>query len=101
MLLIYGVAFVLIVYFAFCLYYSVPPMELNNHLTSSGNPYTPNKFGSPGASPSGGMRPSFSIPSSSPVGYWGKSPHVKGDVHLDIYDYSDLPVEYITDVGHW
>lgn len=100
MLLIYGVAFVLVVYFAFCLYYS-SPMELNNPLSSSGKPYAPNKFGSPGASPSGGMRHSSSIPSTSPVGYWGNSPHVKGDVHLDIYDYSDLPVEYITDIGHW
>ena len=140
-IVIYGVAFVLVVYFLVCIFYSVYYTPGTNTLYNSpivqtlfpsstklfptwgynslgmynqpfqfgqgdfwpesGKPYAPNKFGSPGASPSGGMRPSFSIPGSSSVGYWGNTPNTGRDVQLDIYDDSDPPIEYITDVGHW
>ena len=43
-----------------------------NFYPESGKGFVPNKFGSPGASPSGGMRPSFKIPNEVDVGFWGK-----------------------------
>lgn len=67
----------------------------------SGKGFVPNKFGSPGASPEGGMRPSFSIPTESPIGYWGFSPKPEDKVQLNIYDNSSQHVEYITPVGWW
>jgi hypothetical protein len=67
----------------------------------SGKGYVPNKFGSPGASPSGGMRPTFKIPSEVDVGFWGNSPQPESGANLDIYDNSSQHVEYITPVGHW
>jgi hypothetical protein len=67
----------------------------------SGKGFVPNKFGSPGASPSGGMRPSFTIPAETNVGYWGYSPNPEKKVSLDIYDNSSQQVEYITPVGWW
>lgn len=67
----------------------------------SGKGFVPNKFGSGGASPSGGMRPTFPIPDESEVGWWSSSPNVEKDVHLDIYDNSSQHVEYITPIGHW
>jgi hypothetical protein len=68
---------------------------------SSGKGFVPNKFGSPGASPTGGMRPTFSIPSETAVGYWGYTPKAERVVDLNIYDNSSQHVEYITPVGHW
>ncbi len=68
---------------------------------SSGKGFVPNKFGSPGPSPSGGMRQTFPIPDESKIGYWGYSPQHPEKVHLDIYDNSSQSVEYITPVGHW
>lgn len=67
----------------------------------SGKGFVPNKFGSPGASPTGGMRPSFPIPAESPIGYWGYSPKPEQRVELDIYDNSSQHVEYVADVGWW
>ena len=68
---------------------------------SSGKGYVPNKFGSPGASPTGGMRPSFPIPAETDVGFWGYSPKAEDRVHLDIYDNSSQNVEYVTKTGWW
>jgi hypothetical protein len=67
----------------------------------SGKGFVPNKYGSGGPSPSGGMRPTLPIPDESEVGYWGESPQHPDNVHLDIYDNSSQHVEYITPVGHW
>lgn len=67
----------------------------------SGKGFVPNKFGSPGPSPTGGMRPSFPIPAESAVGYWGHTPKPEQKVHLDIYDNSSQHVEYVTPVGWW
>ena len=67
----------------------------------SGKGCVPNKFGSGGPSPSGGMRPTLPIPDESEVGYWGYSPEHPEKVHLDIYDNSSQHVEYITPVGWW
>ena len=67
----------------------------------SGKGFVPNKFGSGGPSPSGGMRPTLPIPDESEVGYWGYSPEHPEKVHLDIYDNSSQHVEYITPVGWW
>jgi hypothetical protein len=67
----------------------------------SGRGYVPNKFGSPGASPTGGLRPTFSIPAETNVGYWGQVNKAEQNVQLNIYDNSSQHVEYITPVGHW
>jgi hypothetical protein len=67
----------------------------------SGKGFKPNKFGSGGPSPSGGMRPTLPIPDESEVGFWGNSPQHPEKVHLDIYDNSSQHVEYITPIGHW
>lgn len=67
----------------------------------SGKGYVPNKFGSGGPSPSGGLRPTLPIPAESEVGYWGNAPQHPDNVHLDIYDNSSQHVEYITPIGHW
>lgn len=67
----------------------------------SGKGFVPNKFGSSGASPSGGMRPSFPIPSSTAIGFWGYTPHPEQTIELNIYDHGDQRVEYTTPVGWW
>lgn len=67
----------------------------------SGKGFVPNKYGSGGPSPSGGMRPIFPIPNETDIGYWGYSPSPEKKVHLDIYDNSSQHVEYTTPVGWW
>jgi hypothetical protein len=67
----------------------------------SGKGYVPKKYGSGGPSPSGGMRPNFSIPAETAVGFWGHAPKHPEKVHLDIYDDSTQHVEYKTPVGWW
>ena len=68
---------------------------------ASGKGFVPNKNGSPGPSPTGGMRPTFQIPNESKVGYWGESHEPERNIELDIYDNSSQHVEYITPIGHW
>jgi hypothetical protein len=67
----------------------------------SGKGYTPNKLGYPGASPSGGLRKSFDIPSSTQVGFWGYTPKYNTIGNLDIYDNSSQHVNYKTPIGWW
>jgi hypothetical protein len=67
----------------------------------SGKGFVPNKFGSPGASPSGGMRPTFPIPNETQVGFWGSTPDHQTNTIRDIYDNSSQHVEYDTPVGWW
>jgi hypothetical protein len=67
----------------------------------SGKGFVPKKNGSSGASPSGGMRPTFTIPTETEVGYWGYTPQAKDVASYDIYDTSSQHVEYITPIGHW
>lgn len=67
----------------------------------SGKGYVPNKFGSPGASPSGGMRPSFKIPAETDIGFWGTTHKAEDVANYDIYDNSSQHVEYNTPVGWW
>jgi hypothetical protein len=67
----------------------------------SGAGYVPNKFGSPGASPSGGMRPHFPIPAQTAVGFWGFTPRTEQKIELNIYDHGDQHVEYVTPIGWW
>ena len=67
----------------------------------SGKGFVPNKFGSPGASPSGGMRPPFPIPNETAVGFWGSSPDQRSNSIRNIYDNSSQRVEYTTPVGWW
>jgi hypothetical protein len=68
---------------------------------TSGKGFVPKKFGSPGASPSGGMRPTFSIPAETSIGYWGRAPDQEINSIRNIYDTSSQHVEYDTPVGHW
>ena len=72
----------------------------NDFWPNSGNGYVPNKAGSPGASPTG-MRPTFPIPNSVDVGYWGYTPTYNRNVPLDIYDYTPQGTKYISSVGWW
>jgi hypothetical protein len=67
----------------------------------SGKGFVPNKFGSPGASPQGGMRPSFPIPNETQVGYWGQTPDQQINGIRDIYDNSSQHVQYDTPIGWW
>jgi hypothetical protein len=67
----------------------------------SGKGFVPNKFGSGGASPEGGMRPTFSIPSETQVGFWGSTPDQQINNIRDIYDNSSQHVEYTTPIGYW
>ncbi len=68
----------------------------------SGKGFVPNKFGSGGPSPSGGMRSGGGpIPSEINVGYWGYTPTVENVANYDIYDNSSQHVEYLTPIGHW
>ena len=63
--------------------------------------FKPNKFGSTGASPTGGMRPSFPIPAETSVGYWGYTPEPVKKISLDIYDNTSIPIQYIFPTGWW
>jgi hypothetical protein len=67
----------------------------------SGKGYVPNKFGSSGPSPSGGLRPTFPIPNETQVGFWGNTHEQQINNIRNIYDNSSQHVEYITPVGHW
>jgi hypothetical protein len=67
----------------------------------SGKGFVPNKFGSPGASPSGGMRPSFTIPNETAIGFWGSTPGQQTNSIRNIYDNSSQHVEYDTQIGWW
>lgn len=67
----------------------------------SGKGFVPNKFGSPGASPEGGMRPTFSIPAETQVGFWGQTPDQQINSIRNIYDNSSQEVHYTTSVGWW
>lgn len=68
----------------------------------SGAGFKPNKYGSGGPSPSGGMRSGGGpIPAESDVGYWGNVPVAERNVQLDIYDTSSQQVEYKTPIGWW
>ena len=66
-----------------------------------GNGFKPNKYGSAGASPTGGMRPSFPIPAETAIGYWGYTPKPVKKVSLNIYDNSGKPPEYVFATGWW
>jgi hypothetical protein len=68
---------------------------------SSGKGYIPNKYGSTGASPRGGMRTRFSIPSETHTGWWSSSPEHKTRILMNIYDNSSQHVQYITPIGWW
>ncbi len=53
-----------------------------NFWPESGKGFVPNKFGSGGPSPSGGMRSGGGpIPNETEVGYWGYTPTVEKNVH--------------------
>ena len=67
----------------------------------SGKGFVPNKFGSGGPSPSGGMRPTLPIPAESEIGYWGYTPTAEDVASYDIYDNSSQHVEYTTKIGWW
>lgn len=72
----------------------------------SGKGFVPNKYGSGGPSPSGGMRGTDSngnqIPVEVPIGHWGGQTYEPvNKVSLDIYDNSSQHVKYVTDVGWW
>ena len=68
-----------------------------------GGGFKPNKFGSTGASPTGGMRQHFDIPAETAVGYWGYTPEPVRNVQLDIYDNSSNNIDnkYISPIGWW
>jgi hypothetical protein len=67
----------------------------------SGKGFVPNKFGSPGASPQGGMRPTFPIPAETSIGFWGYTPDQSINNIRNIYDNSSQHVEYKTQIGWW
>ncbi len=67
----------------------------------SGKGFVPNKFGSPGASPQGGMRPTFPIPAETQVGFWGPTPDQQINTIRNIYDNSSQHVHYNTPIGWW
>ena len=66
----------------------------------SGKGYVPNKLGYGGASPTG-IRPTFPIPNSTSVGFWGNTPTPERNVQLDIYDRTAQGTQYIIPVGWW
>jgi hypothetical protein len=68
---------------------------------NSGKGFVPNKFGSGGPSPSGGMRPTLPIPAESEIGFWGQTHTAEDVASYDIYDNSSHRIEYITPVGWW
>ena len=72
-----------------------------NFWPESGRGFVPNKNGSPGASPEGGLRPTFPIPGETAVGYWGSAPEHTMNSVRNIYDNSSQHVEYDTSVGWW
>jgi len=68
----------------------------------SGNGYIPNKFGSGGVDPDGGMRNNEDlIPSETNIGWW------KGDIYQpirkikSIYDYNSIPKQQNISIGWW
>ena len=68
----------------------------------SGKGFEPNKFGSGGPSPAGGMRSGGGpIPTEVEVGYWGEVHKAQDVADYDIYDNSSQHVEYVTQVGWW
>lgn len=73
----------------------------NGFWPQSGKGFVPNKFGSGGPSPTGGMRPTLPIPDETEVGYWGNIHKADDVASYDIYDNSSQHVKYITPVGHW
>ena len=69
-----------------------------------GGGFKPNKFGSTGASPTGGMRPHFDIPAETDVGWWATTVEPVRQVSLDIYDNSSnngIGNIYVSAVGWW
>ena len=67
----------------------------------SGKGFVPNKFGSGGPAPSGGMRPTLPIPAETEVGFWGQTHTAEDVASYDIYDNSSQHVEYETPIGWW
>jgi len=68
----------------------------------SGQGYKPNRYGSAGASPSGGMRPTFPIPAETSIGYWGYTPVPTTGGSIDVYDQdASIPAPTSVDVGWW
>jgi len=70
----------------------------------SGKGYVPNKYGSGGADPSGGMRKGgdgSGIPSKVNVGWWNGPIDIPNRSISTIYDDSDIPEPMIADIGWW
>lgn len=69
----------------------------------SGKGFIPNKLGSGGPSPSGGMRSGGGpTPPEVAVGWWSTSPTPEQNVNLDIYDNGSYDkTKYVTEVGWW
>ena len=126
--IIYGIITIIIIYLAIRMFYSVKhisdynqqqlfPKSTNTNNIGMydtklfrDNPnrhvggFKPNKFGSTGASPNGGMRPRFNIPAETAVGWWGYTPNPVRQVSLDIYDNSSnngIGNKYVSPVGWW
>jgi hypothetical protein len=72
----------------------------SNFYPQSGPDFVPNKFGSGGPDPSGGMRnPTPASPVS--IGWWNGD--IKQPIHSiqNIYDTTEIPEKTIVDIGWW
>jgi hypothetical protein len=67
----------------------------------SGPGYKPSKYGSGGASPEGGMRPTLPIPKEVEVGWWSHSPQPVQSVQVPVYGSETIPEPKKIEVGWW
>jgi len=80
---------------------TLEPTEPNpSNPSKTSNGFVPNKGGSTGLSPNGGMRPSFTL-GNVKIGYWGFTPEPESTLSFNMYDNSNPFKEYIIDVGWW
>jgi hypothetical protein len=126
LLIIYGIVIILIIFFLpqiYAIYNKIQNSRIESGINNigmydnqqpkfsqadfwpeKGAGFKPNKFGSTGASPTGGMRPHFDIPAETEVGWWATSPEPVRQVQLDIYDNSSnngIGNKYVSAVGWW
>ena len=73
----------------------------NQFYPKSGPAYQPTKYGSGGASPEGGMRPTLPIPKEVEVGWWSESPEPVQRVQVPVYGQESIPRSTEIEVGWW
>ena len=99
LIIMYGIIIFIFIYVVKKIYNPKSITYPNIYVSHPG--FKPNKNGSTGISPSGGMRPRFKIPYETDIGYWGVTPKYTDNYKSNIYDNSDPFGEYIIDIGWW